>query len=116
MVVEDCEGVRELVRRFLELRGHRVLTCAGPKEAIALDQRLDSVDLLVTDVVMPGMSGRELADRLKQSKPSLRVLFMSGYAANAIVEHGVLEAGLDFIAKPFAIDAFGIKVDEILSR
>ena len=116
VVVEDSEGVRELVRRFLELRGHRVFTCAGPREAIALLQQLESVDLLVTDVVMPEMSGRELADQLQQSRPSLRVLFMSGYAANAIVEHGVLEAGLDFIAKPFAVDAFGMKVDEVLSR
>lgn len=113
VVVEDCEGVRELVRRFLEKRGHRVFTCAAPAEAIALNRNFD---LLITDVVMPGMGGRELADLLRKRHPALRVLFMSGYTANAIVHHGELDVGLDFIAKPFAIDAFGLKIDEILSR
>ncbi len=113
VVVEDCEGVRELVRRFLERRGHRVFTCAAPAEAIALNRNFD---LLITDVVMPGMGGRELADLLRKRHPALRVLFMSGYTANAIVHHGELDVGLDFIAKPFAIDAFGLKIDEILSR
>ena len=65
---------------------------------------------------MPGLSGRELADALKKTHPTLQVLFMSGYTANAIVHHGVLDVGLDFIAKPFALDAFSLKVDELLSR
>lgn len=115
LVVEDSEGVRELIRRFLERRGHRVLTAARPGEALALG-RLHAPDLLVTDVVLPGMSGRELAEELQVRQPSLRVLFMSGYTENAILHHGVLDAGLDFIAKPFAIDAFSGKIDELLSR
>lgn len=116
VVVEDCEGVRELARRFLQKRGHGVFVYAGPAEAINLLRQVGDVDLLITDVVMPGMGGRELADALKKDRPSLRVLFMSGYTANAIVHHGALDVGLDFIAKPFAIDAFGQKVEEILSR
>ena len=115
LVVEDSEGVRELIRRILEKRGHRVFTAAFPDDALALGQ-LHALDLLVTDVVMPRLSGRELADALKQKHPSLQVLFMSGYTANAIAHHGVLDVGLDFIAKPFAIDAFSRKVDELLSR
>ena len=115
LVVEDSEGVRELIRRVLEQRGHRVFTAARPDEALALG-RLHGLDLLVTDVVLPGLSGRELADALQKMHPALRVLFMSGYTANTIAHHGVLDAGLDFIAKPFAVDAFGRKVEELLSR
>jgi CheY-like chemotaxis protein len=92
-----------------------VFTAAFPGEALEAG-KLHAIDLLVTDVVMPQMSGRELADTLKQKRPSLQVLFMSGYTPNAIAHHGVLDAGLDFIAKPFAIDAFSRKVDELLAR
>lgn len=116
LVVEDNEGVRDLIRRVLEKRGHRVATAARPDDALALVRQLPELDLLITDVVMPGLSGRELADALKQTHPTLQVLFMSGYTANAIVHHGVLDVGLDFIPKPFALDAFSQKVDELLSR
>jgi CheY-like chemotaxis protein len=116
-VVEDSEGVRELGRKYLEVRGHTVLSAGRAEDALSLvEHHHGPLDLLITDVVMPGLGGRELADRLRKERPSLQVLFMSGYTENAIVHHGVLDAGLDFIAKPFAIDAFGRQVDELLLR
>ena len=74
------------------------------------------VQIVVTDVVMPKMSGRELIERLRVDRPSLRVLFMSGYTDDAIVQHGVLEAGVEFIQKPFAMRALTRKVRSILDR
>ncbi|MFZ5443357.1 MAG: ATP-binding protein [Myxococcota bacterium] len=117
LVVEDSEGVRELVRRFLEGRGHTVLTAANAEDALQLvEHHHGPLELLITDVVMSGMGGRQLADAVLRVRPSLEVLFMSGYTENAIVHHGVLDAGLDFIAKPFAIDAFAEQVDALLRR
>ncbi|MFZ5445466.1 MAG: PAS domain S-box protein [Myxococcota bacterium] len=117
LVVEDSEGVRELVRKFLEGRGHTVLCAANGEDALRLaEERHAPLELLVTDVVMPGMGGRQLADELRRTHPRLEVLYMSGYTENAIVHHGVLDAGLDFIAKPFAIDAFAAQVDALLRR
>jgi two-component system cell cycle sensor histidine kinase/response regulator CckA len=113
LVLEDEEGVRELVRRILERQGYHVLTMATPEEALAVadDQR---IDLLISDVVLPQMSGRAVADQLCTRRSDLRVLFMSGYTDDAIVHRGVLDAGTPFIQKPFTPDALARRVRQVL--
>ena len=117
LVVEDDTPVRDFVTRVLSAKGYRVLSACEGVEALRLcGDCADPVDLLVTDVVMPGMGGRELASRVEAAKPGVRVLFVSGYTENAISHHGVLEAGLEFLQKPFTTDALLRKVREVLDR
>jgi two-component system, cell cycle sensor histidine kinase and response regulator CckA len=102
LLVEDERDVRALVRQVLQERGYRVIEATGPRDA--LDRAGDVVtpiDLLLTDVVMPQMTGRVLADLLNAEQPALPVLFMSGYADNAVVEHGLLKSGRAYLQKPF---------------
>ena len=102
LVVEDDPVVRRLTESVLEGRGYRVLTAGnGPEALQTLKRHKDSISLLLTDVVMPQMSGRELADRLASQRPGTRIVFMSGHAEDAIVHHGVLEPGVTLIQKPF---------------
>ncbi len=115
LVVEDEEAVRNLTRRILTAAGYTVLMAANAGEALlACERRTQPVHLLLTDVVMPLMSGRELAERLAQACPGMTVLFMSAYADNAIMSHGTLERGVHFIAKPFAAEDLTRKVREVL--
>src|SRR6185369_8776465 len=117
LLVEDAEWVRTLARQILEGSGYRVLEASDPEAAIRLidaNHNGTKIDLLLTDVVMPGMSGNEMSKRLLQRRPELPVLFMSGYTDDAIVQHGVLEAGINFIQKPFSPDALALKVREVL--
>ncbi|MEX2570681.1 MAG: PAS domain S-box protein [Gemmatimonadota bacterium] len=106
LLVEDEMAVRVLVRRVLERAGYQVVEAACGPEALerAADAGIGEFDLLLTDVVMPGMSGRELADQLCEQQPDLRVLYMSGYTDEAIVHHGVLDEGVAFLEKPFTPD------------
>jgi CheY-like chemotaxis protein len=95
--------------------GYQVVDSASGSEALALIQHGElRPDLLLTDVVMPGMSGRQLSDRLQAEQPDVKVLYMSGYTDEAIVHHGVLEPGVAFIEKPFAPDVLLRKVREVL--
>jgi two-component system, cell cycle sensor histidine kinase and response regulator CckA len=115
LVVEDEESVRQLVQKVLERYGYDVITAATPQEATAIAAGPGHrIDLLISDVVLPQMSGRELADRILPVNPGIRVLFMSGYTDDAIVHHGVLNEGTPFIQKPFSPQALARKVREIL--
>ena len=115
LVVEDDEQGRTYARRVLEARGYRVLVAGnGDKALAAAAAHEGSIDLLVTDVIMPGMSGATLAERLVASRPGLRVLFASGYTENTIVRHGILETDVAFLAKPYSPDALARKVREVL--
>jgi CheY-like chemotaxis protein len=117
LVVEDEEGVRNLLALMLRQQGYEVLTAATPNEAIEISSRYGGpIAMLVTDVVMPQMSGAHLAQELLQSRSDMRVLFMSGYTENAVVHHGVLDAGVEFIAKPVSQDALARKVRQILDK
>jgi len=115
LLVEDEEAVRTMVSKILQNKGYTVLEAHHGNEALRVSQRhRGPIHLVVTDVVMPQMSGRELAERLKRVYPKIRVLFMSGYPDRAIVHHGVLGAGTAFLQKPFALNALEWKVRELL--
>ena len=117
LVVEDEDAVRGIVTRVLEESGYRVLWASDGNDGIHLfEENREAIDLLITDVVMPGMGGRELASRLEASRPGIKVLYMSGYTEDAIHHHGALETGLAFIQKPFTTEGFLMKVREVLDR
>src|SRR5438034_1467237 len=117
LVVEDDERVRVLARKVLEQAGYTVLVAAGGKEALAAAEGHDGpIDLLMTDVVMPEMSGRTLTRRLAQRHPGLKVLYMSGYSDEDIAQHGVFEAGIPFLKKPFTPSLLTQKLRDALAR
>jgi CheY-like chemotaxis protein len=101
LVVEDDDGVRELTRRVLAQVGHRVLAAASGAEALALI-RTTEIDLVLTDVVMPGMNGRELVERIKPTHPHTRVIFSSGYTEAAVLQRGVTSRDVAFLEKPYS--------------
>jgi len=115
LLVEDREDVRSMAREVLESYGYKVLEAANGAQALELAGRhTGPIELLLTDVVMPGMNGRELSERLKDLRPGTKVLFMSGYSENVIVHQGVLKPGFAFIANPMVPDALAAKVRETL--
>jgi two-component system, cell cycle sensor histidine kinase and response regulator CckA len=117
LLVEDEEMVREYVHRMLKRKGYSVLVASTPFDALAIAQREAApINLLLTDVVMPQMNGAALASELRRWQPGCRVLYMSGYTANAILRQGWHEGEIDFLQKPFTQDALGTKVREILDR
>jgi PAS domain S-box-containing protein len=117
LVVEDEKIVRALTCEVLQRHGYKVLTAANCDQAIDIADRYDGdIHLLVTDVVMPRLNGRELFDRLRQGRPRLAVLYMSGYTDNVIAHHGVLEEGTAFIQKPFSILGLTDKVRGVLDE
>jgi PAS domain S-box-containing protein len=117
LLVEDEEMVREYVHRMLKRKGYTVLVASTPIEALAIAGREPKpIDLLVTDVVLPEMNGPALASELRRCQPDCRVLYMSGYTANAVLRHGWDDDEVDFLQKPFTQDALGAKVREILDR
>ncbi len=116
LLVEDELAVRSLTRKVLSAAGYSVLEAGGGREALELSGGYDGgIDLLLTDVVMPQLNGKELHRQLIESRPDLKVLFMSGYTEDVISTRGVIDAGLPFIQKPFSIDAICKKVAEVLS-
>jgi PAS domain S-box-containing protein len=116
LLVEDETALLNLGQDLLKILGYRVLTAGSPGEAVRTAEDAGVIDLLVTDVVMPEMTGWELSQRLLSSYPNLKSLFMSGYTADIIGDQGILKEGLNFIQKPFSIKDLGVKVREILSK
>ena len=115
LLVEDEPGILEVTQKLLETLGYHVLNTTSPGQAIQIASEHDKqIHLLVTDVVMPGMTGLELAQKLQLLHPDLKHLFMSGYPANVIARHGVLNDGIHFIPKPFSTHELSIKVREAL--
>jgi signal transduction histidine kinase len=115
LLVEDEKSLRVTCGLFLNSFGYRVLVAETPAAALALAaQHAGDIQLLLTDVVMPGMDGRQLAQRLAALKPGMRVLFMSGYTANVVAHHGVLDPSVHFIGKPFSRDDLAGAVREVL--
>ena len=115
LLVEDEEAVRDLARDILVARGYTVLEARHGDEALRVcEQHRGPIHLVLTDVVMPEMSGRQLADRLTVLHPDLKVLYMSGYTDNAVVHHGVLDPGTAFLQKPFMPNILSLKVREVL--
>ena len=117
LIVEDEDRLRELIREILEMEGYTVFAASNGHEALSIcEQQEGTIDLLITDVVMPEMSGRELAESLEHKRSEVKVLFMSGYTDDAVVRHGVLKASSFFLQKPFTPDALARKVREMLNR
>ncbi|HEY8186143.1 MAG TPA: response regulator, partial [Pyrinomonadaceae bacterium] len=117
LVVEDEDVVRAMATEVLRENGYHVLEAEHATEALTVSNEYDGeIHLMLTDVVMPLMSGRDLAKRLRPLRPDMKVLYMSGYTDDAIVHHGVLEKGMAFIGKPFSIDALSRKLREVLDN
>ena len=116
LLVEDEEMVRGLVRIILERNDYHILEASNGEEAIRIAQEHGSqhIHLMVTDVVMPGMSGRELVDCMRSLRPEMKVLYISGYTSDDIVRRGVLEQGTAFLQKPFTASVLTHKVREVL--
>ena len=117
LLVEDEEEVRKLAAQILQRQGYKVLEAPQGGDALLIcEQHQTPVHLMLTDVVMPGMSGHQLAERLKSLQPEMKVLYMSGYTDNTIIQHGVLVEGVNYISKPFTVDALARKVREVLDQ
>ena len=115
LLVEDDEMVLRMIADMLEALGYRVIASGSPLSALSQCEECSTpIDLVITDVVMPGMSGRELRDKLLLTRPELKVLFMSGYTSNIIAHHGVLEEGMQFIQKPFSMSLLAAKVSKLI--
>ncbi len=115
LVVEDDPALLDLSVSMLKAEGYAVLPAAAPEEAVRLaEEHVGEIQMLLTDVVLPGMNGRELESRVRLARPAMRTLFMSGYTANVIAHHGVLDAGVEFLAKPFSKSDLAAKVRSVL--
>ncbi len=113
LLVEDEEAVRELSRIMLEREGYRVIACGGGEEALAA-ARAHPIDILVTDVIMAGMNGRDLADMLLRERPGMPVLFTSGYTDDVIARHGIRESGTHFLSKPYTPRELAARIRALL--
>jgi signal transduction histidine kinase len=116
LLVEDNDELRGAARGILEALGYRVAAAANGPEAVSALERLDGeVDLVVCDVVMPGLSGPEVVERLRARNPRIRAIFMSGYTDNVVLRHGILEGEFEFLEKPFSAGRLAAKVREVLA-
>ena len=114
LVVEDDESVRDLVCRMLSEAGYNVIEARCGPEAVRLAKEWKTIHLLLTDVIMPEMSGRIVRDEVAALHPDVKVLYMSGYTDNVVADHGILEEGVNFLQKPFATRTLAGKVREAL--
>jgi two-component system, cell cycle sensor histidine kinase and response regulator CckA len=117
LVVEDDDAVRRMTREFLKIKGYTVIEARSAANAIQImEERNEEIDLVLTDVLMPGMKGRELVERLTQIRSNIKVLYMSAYTEDAAINIGVLNPGTEFIEKPFGPDDLASKIREVLTR
>jgi len=117
LVVEDDDALKRLIQKILRSNGYSVLEAENGEEALRISNEHEGpIHLMITDVVMPKMGGREIAQRLQPLRSQMKVLYMSGYTDNAIAQHGVLASGLNFIEKPFTTKGFARKVREVLDK
>jgi PAS domain S-box-containing protein len=117
LLVEDDPSVLKMALSIIERLGYQVLSASNAEEAFILASSYhDSLNLLITDVVMPGMNGRELSEKLKSIHPEIKILFTSGYPENIIAHHGMLEKNINFIGKPYTMTAFAIKIRDVIEQ
>jgi DNA-binding response OmpR family regulator len=116
LVVEDDAAVRLIIGDALKDLGYNVLTASDARIAIPVLQSSQTIDLLISDVILPHVHGRKLAETARVARPDLKVLFVSGYAENSIVGGEFLDAGMDMLTKPFALDTLGAKVHAMIER
>jgi CheY-like chemotaxis protein len=116
LLVEDEDAVRSMLHVVLRRAGYTVLETGRSSEAIRLAGEQRRIDLLITDVVMPEMGGRELVEQVARLRPGIKVLYLSGYTDDAVVRHGVLQAEVQFLQKPFAVAALTNKVRQVLDE
>jgi two-component system, cell cycle sensor histidine kinase and response regulator CckA len=115
LIVEDDPSVLKLGQLILEQLGYSVLASQSPLKAVEMVQEYTGeIHLLITDVVMPSMSGKDLSEEISRIRPEIKILFMSGYAANPVAHQDVLDESVHFIQKPFSIDSMALKVREVL--
>jgi CheY-like chemotaxis protein len=114
LVVEDEPAVRQFTTDALSELGYRVLEAEGAASALRLLEEHAEITLLFTDVVMPDVNGRKLADEARRLRPELKVLFTTGYTRNAVVHNGVLDAGVEMISKPFTVEELAARIREVL--
>jgi two-component system, cell cycle sensor histidine kinase and response regulator CckA len=115
LVVEDEEPVRSLTRRILSAKGYKVLEADSGSAALTMMAAPDrAIDLQVSDVIMPGMGGRQLAERLRAQRPGLKVLFVSGYTDDDVIKQGILDPGTPFLPKPFTPETLLRKIRDVL--
>ncbi len=117
LLVEDADSLRKLIERQLSKLGYIVTVAADGGEALSLVEDKGLMpDLIITDVIMPNMNGKELIKRLRQNHPHLKEIYMSGYADETIMPHGILNSDIPFIQKPFGIDDLELKIQEVLGH
>ena len=115
LVVEDEDSILSLSTTVLERYGYTVLAARTPLQALEMvESHQGSIDILLTDVVMPEMNGKELQNRIERLRPNLKVLFMSGYTSNVIMHRGILESDVHFLQKPFSVESLANKVRKVL--
>ncbi len=116
LLVEDEECVRTVTREVLESEGYRVLEAADAKDGITIGENFrDDIDLLLSDVVMPGMNGRDMARKLIEVKPELRVIFMSGYTDNPVLREAFADTRTVYLQKPFTVQTLRTRIKQVLS-
>ena len=116
LVVEDQAELLQLVKISLEDFGYKVMAATGPNEALLLSKTYPAViHLLLTDVIMPAMSGKKLSDEIVKMRPGIKILFMSGYTANVLAPHGVFTKGIHFLRKPFTFDELAKRIRYIFN-
>ena len=114
LVVEDEPVIRDLIVEVLRELGYRALEAADGTAGLKVLQSRKRIDLLVTDVGLPGINGRQLADQARVTRPDLKVLFITGYAENATLPNGFLDPGMEMITKPFAIEALATRIRNMI--